>query len=152
MAGSQLGLDQALARVVDQYNMLKYLFEVNPEHVLELPADKVLLDILKAASRHVPKNDPAAETLEFFIMAAQNRTPVFKVSQLLPLIMAVQGALQDKVSKRDARRAKRGDSVRGNPAQKSSSHHLQPPPSSSQYRSRRLNGNRNEPGRYSLDS
>lgn len=135
MAGSQLTLDQALARVVDQYNMLKYLFEVNPEHVLELPADKVLLDILKAAARHVPKNDPVAESLGFFIMAAQNRTPVFKVSQLLPLIMAVQGALQDKVNKRDTRRLKQRDSGQGNVAQKSPSHRLQSPPSLPQYRS-----------------
>jgi hypothetical protein len=97
VAGSQLTLDQALARVVDQYNMLRYLFEVNPDHVLELPADKVLLDILKAAQRHVPKNDPVTETLGLFILEAQNRTPVFRVSQLLPFIMALQGALQDKL-------------------------------------------------------
>ncbi len=152
MAGSQLTLDQALARVVDQYKMLKYLFEVNPEHVLELPADKVLLDMLKATARHVPKNDPVAEILELFIMEAQNRTPVFKVSQLLPLIMAVQGALQDKVNKRDTRKLKRGDSGRGNAAQKSPSHHLQSPPSLPQYRSERLIDRRNEPGRYSLGS
>ncbi len=40
MAGVRFSLDQALARVVDQYNMLKYLYETNPEHALELPADK----------------------------------------------------------------------------------------------------------------
>jgi hypothetical protein len=144
MAGGRFSLDQALARVVDQYNIVKYLFEVNPEHVLELPADKVLLDILKAAARHVPKTDPVAETLELFIIEGQNRAPVFKVSQLLPFIMAVQGALQDKVNRRDARRLRQSGSSQESSARKSTPHRLQSPPSLPQYRRESSSDRKNE--------
>jgi hypothetical protein len=144
MAGGRFSLDQALARVVDQYNMLKYLYEVNPEHVLEFPADKTLLDILKAAAPHVPKTDSVAETLELFIMEGQNRAPVFKVSQLLPFIMALQGALQDKVNRRDTRRLKQSGSSQDSSARKSPTHRLQSPPSLPQYRPESPSDRRNE--------
>ena len=134
MAGARFSLDQALTRVVDQYNMLRYLYETNPEHTLELPADKVLLDIVKAASRHVPETDPAAESLSLFIMEAQNKAPVFRVSQLLPLIMALQGALQDKVNRRDMRRSRQSGSRQSTPEPKSPPHRMQSPPSLPQYR------------------
>jgi len=143
MAGVRFSLDQALARVVDQYNMLKYLYETNPEHALELPADKVLIATVKAASRHVPKTDPVAEVLSLFIIEAQNKAPVFKVSQLLPLIMALQGALQDKVNRRDMRRSRQGPGQK-DPASKSPPHRSQSPPSLPQYRPESPIGHRKE--------
>lgn len=152
MAGGRLSLDQALARVVDQYNMLKYLYEVNPEHALELPADKVLLDTIQAAARHVPNTDPAAEALKLFILEGQNRAPVFKVSQLLPLIMALQGALQDKVNRRDTRRSRQSSSSQDNSARKSLPHNLPSPPSPPQYRPESSIGHRNELVHYFRNS
>jgi hypothetical protein len=150
MAPSQFTVGQSLKRVVDQYIILKYLFEVNPEHVLEFPADQVLLDTIKAAACHVPGTDPVAQSLKMFIMGAQDQTQVYKVSQLLPLVMALQGALQDKVDRQDARKGRRGGSGQQNAAQNSPSHRLQSPPSLPQYRTEPLTSLKNEPGRNGL--
>src|ERR1700743_3085439 len=88
MTRGRFTLDQAFNRVKGQYEILKYLYEINPDHVLEVPADKVVLDIVRAASQHIPGSDPMAESLSFYITIGQDSAPTFKVSQLLPLMTA----------------------------------------------------------------
>jgi hypothetical protein len=137
MAEGEFSLDQALSRVVDQFNVLKYLHEQNPAEVLSWPADKTIVDLFKAVQPHIPATDPVAEVLNLFIMEYQNKAPKPKISQVLPMIMALQGALQDEVDKRDGGRPRQAGSGGGSPRRKPQPGHsnrptLPPPP---QYRS-----------------
>lgn len=146
VAGTRLNLNEVLARVVDQFAILRDLHQQNPAEILEYPADKTIIDLFKAAKPHVPKSDPVREVLESLIFEHENKRLKLKVSQLLPMIMSLQGALQDKANRRDASNARRGRSSPSSTGNKSRPRHLNLPPTPSppQYRPTILADYRNE--------
>lgn len=136
VASSRPRLNEILLRVIDQFNVFKSLHQQNPEQVLEYPADKALIDIFKAAKPHVSKTDPVIEVLESVIFEYESKRLNVKVGQLLPVIMSLQGALQNKLDRSNVRSTQRGRSSPSSPGGKSQPRHLNPPstPSPPQYR------------------
>lgn len=128
MVAPRLSLEDALERVADQENLLKDLYQRNSEHGLEYPADMAVIEIFRAAILCIPKNDPAIKPMEHLIFDFEMKRLNVKASQLLPAITSLRGALQSKVDKKNARRARGNVSNLRIQGRRSQSYHRDNPP------------------------
>lgn len=101
----ELSLERAHKRVNRQLKWAESIQRGNPLAALAWPADKVILDLVKAVITYVPSEDPVLDTLHLYIRdrditdsSAENKNmpgQTIEIAQLISMLVGLEEALED---------------------------------------------------------